>query len=834
MGTVLLAEDPRLSRLVALKTFSGPEARSEHARAQLLSEARAAAALTHPNIASVHDVLDVDGQVIIVFEFVEGDTLASRLEQGAMPAGTALAIAGDLAEALAAAHAQGIIHRDLKPGNIILTSDDRPKILDFGIARVLPADPAAHATAQTTPAMFIGTVGYAAPEQCLGQPVDARADIFSLGVVLFEMLAGLRPFPGDDVTTVMRAMLQTDPPHISDSAPAISPALDSLIMRALSRNPAHRPQTIREMREGLRSIVTDQRPPARAPRSLPRSRPLWLAALTLVAAIGTTALVRSLIVNRSAVVAPVARPPVVAVMPLTNASGDSSKDYLALGIAENLTTRLAGLSSITVLSRSAVADARGRTHEVPALAAKLDATYLVDGSVQQAGDEIRVTLSLVRPDASIAWADSVEGPFDAILSLQTRLASALAQAVVVQLTAADRASLAQQATTSPEALAAFWRGKALLERRDIKGNLEAALASYDEAIRLDPQFADAYAARGEALWIRYSDARSAPDAQAAIEANNAAVKLDPNRAEVRNALAITLAGTGRVDEAIEELHRALALRPNFEDARIQLGRVLARQGKIDEAIAEFKKVSAQRPNAAAPFSAMGSGLYEAGRYREAAAAFERVTVLQPDNVIAYQQVGVSYQSMGENDRALEFYQKALAIRPYPQAYSNIGAIYHQRGDYAKAVEAYQQAIALRPNARETQRNLGDALARLGRHAEAVAAYRRASELAEKDLAVNPNDARIVASLAVYLQKAGDGDRARDRIAQAVSLAPKDFEVLRRAAQVHALAGRQDAALDALDRAIQNGFRRETAASEEEFQGLRELPRFKALVQSGRQ
>src|SRR5262245_26613155 len=231
MGTVLLAEDPRLSRLVALKTFSGPEAGSEHARAQLMSEARAAAALSHPNIASVHDVLDVDGQVEIVFEYVEGDTLAARLKGGALPTSTALAIAGQLADALAAAHQQGIIHRDLKPGNVILTSDDHAKVLDFGIARVMPADPAALATAQTTPAMFVGTVGYAAPEQCLGQPVDARADIFSLAVVLFEMLAGHRPFPGDDVTSVMRAMLQSDPPHVGDAATGVSAALDNLMTR---------------------------------------------------------------------------------------------------------------------------------------------------------------------------------------------------------------------------------------------------------------------------------------------------------------------------------------------------------------------------------------------------------------------------------------------------------------------------------------------------------------------------------------------------------------------------------------------------------------------------
>ena len=553
--------------------------------------------------------------------------------------------------------------------------------------------------------------------------------------------------------------------------------------------------------------------------------------MVLVVAL-TAALIWSLLGNRLAAPAPAARPPIVAVMPLTNASGDSSKEYLALGVAENLITRLAGLPSITVLSRSAVADARNRTRELPALAAQLDATYLVDGSVQQAGDQIRINLSLVRPDASIAWADTVEGRFDGILALQTRLASALAQAVLVQLSAADRATLAQQATTSAEALSSYWRGRALFERRDIKGNLEAALASYDEAVKLDPRFADAYAARGEALWTRYGVLRDPKDAADAVTANTTALRLDPNRPEVRNALATTLAGTGQLDAAIEELHSALAVRPNFEDARIQLGRVLARQGKTDEAIAEFRKVSEQRPNFAGAFSAMGSSYYEAGRYQEAAEAFERVVALQPDNVIAYQQVGVAYQSMGDNDRALTFYQKALAIRPYPQAYSNIGAIYHERGDYAKAVEAYRQAIALRPNARETHRNLGDALARMGRQSDAIAAYRRAIELADNDLKVNPNDARIIASLAVYLQKAGDTDHARDRVAQALELAPKDFEVLRRAAQVHALAGRRDEALDALDSAIRSGFRRETAATEEEFQGLRELPRFKAMIQPG--
>ena len=190
-------------------------------------------------------------------------------------------------------------------------------------------------------------------------------------------------------------------------------------------------------------------------------------------------------------------------MPLTNASGDSGKDYIALGVAESLITRLAALPSITVLSRSAVADARSRLAELPALASELGATYFVDGSVQQIGDRMRINLSLVRPDASVAWADTVEGSFAGIFELQTRVASALAQALAVQLTPADRAKLAQQPTLNADALSAYWRGRALLERRDVQGNVDAAVASFEEAIRLDPRFVDAHAARGEALWARY-------------------------------------------------------------------------------------------------------------------------------------------------------------------------------------------------------------------------------------------------------------------------------------------------------------------------------------------
>ena len=453
-----------------------------------------------------------------------------------------------------------------------------------------------------TTASFTGTIGYAAPEQCLGQRADARADIFSLGVVLYEMLTGERPFPGREATTVVRAMLEGEAPHVSTVVADVPAHLDDLLARALSRDPARRPQTSGEFREGLRAhlptgtVVVPRRPTR-------RSRTV-LASAALLGVAGIIALVSSL---RSGTPEPSAvTTPVVAVLPLTNASGDSSKDYLALGVADNLITRLAALPSVTVLSRSAVADARSRAGDVKALATELDATYLVDGSVQQAGDRLRINLNLVRKDASVAWGETVEGSFDKIFDLQTRLASVLAEALQVQLSAADRVNLAHQPTLNADALSAYWRGRALLERRDVEGNLAAALANFEEATRIDQHYAVAHAARGEALWSRYLESRRPEDARAATEAGTTALRLDPNSSEVRYTLAVTLLGTGQLSAALEELQRALAIRPNFEDARVQLGRVLARLGKTDEALAEFRAISALRPNYAAPYSAMGT------------------------------------------------------------------------------------------------------------------------------------------------------------------------------------------------------------------------------------
>jgi tetratricopeptide (TPR) repeat protein len=521
--------------------------------------------------------------------------------------------------------------------------------------------------------------------------------------------------------------------------------------------------------------------------------------------------------------------PVVAVLPLANATGTATNDYIATGVAESLTTSLASMNGVIVVSRAAVVSAAAINREPAEIARVLGTTYLVEGSVQLSGNRVRLSVSLVRPDRTLVWADSVEGLFDDIFALQSRLASALARALSVQMSAEDRARLAQQPTTNAAALAAYYRGRALLERRDLKGNTDAALAAFNEAIALDPSFAVAHAARGEALWAQFMETRDLTAAQEAITAGTTALGLDPNRASVRYSLAMSLAGSGRLDEAIDELQRALAIQPNYDDARRELGNALARKGRLDEAIAEFRKAIELRPNYWEHYSALGVNLIRAARYEEAADAFKHVVELQPDNYFGYQQLGATFQYLGRDLEAVANYERAIAIRPNAPAYSNLGGLYHRRGEYAKAVDAYKAAIVIRPNAAATHRNLGDAYRRMGRGADAQAAYKEAVRLTEIELKVNPRDAATLASSAVYLAKAGDAKSAEARLREAIAIAPNNVEVAFRAAVVYAVGGEINRSLDALERAVALGYSRADISGNDDFDVLKSSPRYAAIA-----
>ena len=827
MGVVWLAEDTRLNRKVALKTVKAADADTTEGRQRLMREARAAAALNHPHIATVHDVLDADGKVIVVFEYVEGDTLAARLHRGGVSIAEAIEIAWQLADALAAAHAQGVIHRDLKPTNVVLGPDGRAKVLDFGIARLVPAGFDVHASVPgTIGGGLVGTPGYAAPEQYLSRNVDGRADLYALGVMLYEMIAGRRPFAGTDPVALATSMLRDPAPKLGLTG-GVPPRLEALVAQLLERDPAKRPASGDAVLVELSPLRDIESSPLARRTVLLRRR---LPTTALVAAAITIAILLVLVVRlqwSAGRTGPAS--PVLAVLPFVNMTGDTANDYLGAGLAESLITSLASAPRLTVLSRSAVEEIRQQNPERASFVRALDASYLVTGSVHAVADHLRVTLNLERPDASVAWGDTVEGPLTNLFDLQNRIATLLGDAIADQTPAGARAEPAAAMTDNGPAQLAYWKGRALLDRRDLTGNVQAALTELETALKADPEFAIAHAALAEAQWQMYLQTNDKSWAQRAMDSTKRALQLEPDRPSVRYTAALTLFRGAQYAEARDEIERALALQPTYEDAIRLHARILMQQGDVEGGLAEFRKVMSLRPSAVAVYSDMAVALYNASRFEAALEALEKAIALSPASAINLTRAGAAAQQLGDTKKALEYYERANAIQPRADTFSNMGTIYYGLGDYAKAAAAYEGSLLIRPTSAVTNRNLGDAFMSMGREREAREAYRRAVTQAEAEVSISPSDARAIARLAVYQAKAGDDAGGMRSIRRALTLAPKDAQVLHREAIVHAIAERPDQALRAIERAMAHGLPSRAVADEEDFTKLRSLPRFAAII-----
>lgn len=830
MGEVFLARDERLERLVAIKALREEGVASAPARERLLREARAAARINHPNVAAVFDVLEDHDPPLFVMEYVEGETLAARARRGALDAAQIVDIGRQLAEGVAAAHAQGVVHRDLKPSNIVLTAGGRVKILDFGIARVGAAGttPAtARASGDTWTHGFVGTPRYAAPEQLAGGEVDARADVFSIGAVLYELAAGRPAFDATSPLDAAVQVLTTAPPPIAAIRPDVPRILVAVIERALRPRPADRHQSAGDLARALgeAAAALTSTPTRRVPERAPRVawRP-FVAALALVtAAVGTgVQTVRSK--DAGAAVRPV-----VAVVSLASATGHPQEGHLGVGIADVLTTSLAGVPGLVVIARSATRGLAGESTDVRRIVRELGASFVVEGSVQRGGDRLQVNVVLSRADGAVVWGDRLEGRIDDLFALQRRLADGVARALVRSIGPAIPMWPGAPGAIDAEALAAYAEGRALLERADIAGNTERAIQAFTRAIEADPSFALARAGLGDAAWQRSRETGDAAWADRAVAASREALRLDPYQADVLVSLAGVYSGTGRPEEARQALEQAIRLQPRHDEAFRALGDVLAARGRPAEARAAYTRAIDLRPGYWRHHYRYGVFLFGQNDLEGARREFERVTELVPDSPAGYQALGRLYQTLDDLPRARDAYERALARGFSVSAVSNLGALLHWEGRYQEAIAAYERAIEAAPAEPLFHRNVGDAWLRLGDRARAQAAYERAVALAEAQLAVNPASAEPLAALAVYEAKAGRFDRAALHLEAARARAPGGAEIAYAEAVVRALEGRNAAALEALRRAFDLGYSRTLAARDDDLAAVRTMNEYRELA-----
>ncbi|MDX1548008.1 MAG: serine/threonine-protein kinase, partial [Rhodothermales bacterium] len=489
MGVVYRAYDARLDRPVALKFLPPHLSGDARARQRFVAEARAASALDHPHICTIYDVGQAeDGRTYIAMAYYEGQTLKERLAGGPLPAGEAVAVASQVAEALAAAHARGIVHRDVKPGNIFLTEAGAVKLLDFGLAKTAGTD-------LTRPGTTLGTVAYLSPEQARGEAAGASADLWALGVVLYEMLAGKRPFRGEHAQSILRAVLDDVPPPLPTLRPALPEGLPGLVERALAKHPADRYPDAAALLADLRAVregAAPAAPPRRASPAMRRRLP-YVGLAVLAAVVSLWALLTlwpppAADSDASAFTA-------LAVLPLDDFSEDPDAAYFADGMTEALIANLAQIEALRVISRTSVMPYRDTERPLPEIARALGVDAVIEGSVTRAGSRVRITVQLI--DAATdqhLWAQSYERGLGDVLALQDEVARAIAAEVHAQLTPQEQTRLASARPVDPAAYEAYLRGRYQWNTRTPDG-LARALEFYQASLAHDPTYAPAHAGR---------------------------------------------------------------------------------------------------------------------------------------------------------------------------------------------------------------------------------------------------------------------------------------------------------------------------------------------------
>jgi len=689
MGVVYKAQDTKLDRIVALKFLTHHVTTNESIKTRFMQEAKAASAINHPNVCVIHDIQEFNGLQFIVMEFVEGKTLQHVIQDEKISTDCVIEYAIQIAEALNAAHEKEIIHRDVKSENIMVTAKHHLKVMDFGLAKLKGS------AKLTKTSSTLGTVAYMSPEQIKGQEIDSRSDIFSFGVVLYEMLTGKLPFNGDYEAAITYAIMNEDPDPAHNYCSNLSSELLQVLNRTLEKNINDRYQNMKDVLIDLKRLKRDSKQSSElenlaigdeANSKVRRKRKTLL--YTVVPSLA------ALLVLSSIFLLPQKSEKIdsIAVLPLENLSGDPEQDYFAAGMHEAVITELSKISALRTISRTSVMQYKGKEKSISAIAKELDVNGVVEGSALRSGNRVRITVQLIgiAPERHL-WTQSFDRDLDDILSLHSQVAREIASAIKTKITTDEKARLGDKRPVNPMAYEAYLLGQ-LYIRKGGEENLWRAVKYCELAAEIDSTFAPAYAA----LALAYDDLGGnyniiSPDKSYPLMKKYAekALSLDPNLSEAHSALGIVRQYSWDWIGAEREYITAMRLDPNSTDVLDFYSFYLLFNGQIDKAIELWEKWAKLDPMSTIP---VYNSLYFSGRVDEAIRYLKNTISVHPDDANLYWRLATLYAREGRFQQAIEqlLIQIPLMSDPIVDEVALLGSLYGRLGHIEKAFERLQQ------------------------------------------------------------------------------------------------------------------------------------------------
>jgi len=823
MGVVYKAEDIRLKRLVALKFLPPHLKGTEEEQSRFQQEAQSAATLNHPNICTIHAIAEHEGRNFIDMEYIDGETLRTKLP--ATTISQAVAYATQIGEALHEAHSHGIVHRDIKADNIMVNTKGQIKVMDFGLAKLKGS------LKLTKASSTVGTIAYMAPEQIQGDEVDARADIFSFGILLFEMLTGKLPFRGEHEAAAMYSILNEEPESVHKYREDAPPELDRIIKRALEKDPADRYQHADDMVSELRRTQKQTTPFARpsavvqpaGPPQTPsrRKRTLWITTggIAVIVTLAILFVVRD--TRRSPVETTHSRKMLV-VMPFENL-GSPEQEYFADGITEEITSKLSGLQGLGVIARSSAMQYKKTSKSIRQIGDELGVDYVLQGTIRWEHDNetqrVRVTPQLINvADGTQMWSHASEAVLSSAFQIQSDVAAQVASALNITLLQSEKKSLEAQVTDNADAYDAYLRGSEYMYRAIGEREYRIAEQLLQKAVDLDPEFLAAYAKLAELhshiYWEQYdhSEGRALKSKTAAERS----LQLDPNAPEAHAAMGWYHYHCQReYDLAEKEFTSALEMQPNNTNFLLGIASINRRRGRWDDALAQFKKIAENDPRTPTTMSDLGFTYSLMRQYAEAQQYYDRAIALAPEVAESYYSKALVRllwkgdvrsaratldealrQKVGQDDPAFTYYSFFVDItgKKYEEALRHLESAPFPVLDFQEW--RYPKSLLL-----------GQVYGYLNTPEEARSMYDAARTTLEHELQQRPDDSRLHSSLGIAYAGLGRKEAAINEGRRGAELLPISLDAavgperVRELAQIYTMLGEEDAAVDQLEKLL---------------------------------